>query len=176
MKTPTSPTAGRRDDDFSACADRHRRILLGIAHGFAQGADRDDLLQEMLLALWHALPGFAGEAALSTFIYRVALNTALGWKRSLRAGTVGLDAIAEPQDPAAGPPTVLALEQRDHALQQALRRLSPLDRSLLLLQLDGLPYRDIADVLGLSESNVGSRLTRARQRLATLIEGDHHAD
>lgn len=157
--------------DFDACATAHRRILLGICHGFATRDDRDDLLQEMLLALWHALPGFAGEAALSTFVYRVALNTALAWKRRLPRPSQPLEGI-EPVDPAAGPAAALALEQRDQALQGALHRLAPIDRALILLQLDGLSYRDMADVLGLSESNVGARLTRARQRLATFVRGD----
>src|SRR5687768_14793340 len=108
------------DDEFAACAGRHRGILRSTARHFASGADMDDLLQDMLLALWHALPTFAGRAAESTFVYRVALNTALTWRRGVERAAP-LDPIeTDVPDTAADPPTVAALAERERAFEQAL--------------------------------------------------------
>ena len=76
----------QRELAFHQCVERCRGILLRIVGDFARGTDRDDLLQDMMMALWHALPDFAGRAAESTFVYRVALNTALAWHRRQPAG------------------------------------------------------------------------------------------
>lgn len=148
----------------------HRGILVRISTGFAAPADRDDLIQEMMVALWHAIPHFRGDARPSTFIYRVAQNTALVWRRRFNA--------RPPHDeldvdmPAAGPPPPdeqLDLASRDERLYRAIGSLRDIDRSLVLMHLDGLSYREMAEVTGLGESNVGVRLNRARKQLAHTI-------
>ena len=157
--------------EFAACAERHRGILLSIARHFASGADMDDLLQDMLLAMWHALPSFAGRAAESTFVYRVALNTALTWRRGVDRAAP-LDPI-EPDvpDTAADPPAVAVLAERERAFEHALATLGRIDRSFVLMHLDAHSNAPIGEVLALNESAVGARLTRARRRLALAIEG-----
>lgn len=155
---------------FREWASNHQGILVHLARGFADEPDQDDLLQEMLLALWHAVPRFRGEAAVATFIYRVAQNVALMRYRgrARRPAEASLDDISEPEAPA---PTTF---ERSERLYAAIRRLPELDRALLLMHLDGIAYRDIADSLGITETNVGARLTRLRQRLARqLKENDH---
>lgn len=156
--------------ELERCATQHRRILLRIARSFAAGADRDDLLQEVLVALWHALPGFAGRAAESTFVYRIALNTALSFRRGQPRGETALDALPEPADTGGEPPALVELAQREQAFEEALAALGRIDRSIVLMQLDGLAYRDIGEVLGMNESAVGARLTRARRRLALTLQ------
>lgn len=159
------------DAEFAACAGRHRGILLSIARNFAHSADVDDLLQDMLLALWHALPSFAGRSAESTFVYRVALNTALTHRRGVDRAAP-LDPIdADVPDTAADPPALAVLAERERAFDRALASLGPVDRSIVLMHLDAQPYAVIGEVLGLNESAVGARLTRARRRLAVTIEG-----
>lgn len=164
--------ATERERAFKIWAKDHAAILHRVANGFAAGADRDDLLQELLLALWKALPAFRCGCQPATFVYRVTHNAALTWKRARRG-----DERLEPLTPAA-----LALPMRDGAegdgeaeclelLYAAIRRLSPLDRSLVLLSLDGVSYSEIAALHGLTASNVGARLTRARQRLALDLQG-----
>lgn len=155
-------------DRLEDCVARHRRILLSIARNFSSPADRDDLLQEMLLALWHALPRFEGRAAESTFVYRVALNTALGVQRACRRVDVPLGDEDAPDD-GPEPPELVELAQRDAAFDVAIAALPRIDRSIVLMHLDELSYREIGDVLGLAESAVGARLTRARQRLARSL-------
>jgi RNA polymerase sigma-70 factor (ECF subfamily) len=158
----------RRNALFQQAVDDHMGILLKTVHGFANDrADRDDLLQEMLLAVWQALPGYNDTCKLSTFLYRVAHNRALNWVRSRTRYHRKLDHLSQIPH--------LVLEARDSDDQQQrldwlyglIRELAPLDRTLLMLQLDGLPHRDIADVTGLSDSNVGVRLHRIKQWLAS---------
>ncbi len=142
-----------------------------IVGDFARGADRDDLLQDMMMALWHALPDFAGRAAESTFVYRVALNTALAWHRRQPLAAMPLEGGDEPTDPGAPPLEHLLESERSGALQAAMQQLPAIDRALLRLYLDEQSYRDIGQILGLTESNVGARLSRVRRRLSRKLEG-----
>jgi RNA polymerase sigma factor (sigma-70 family) len=149
----------------------HIAILHRVVRGFAAGDDCHDLMQEVMVALWRAVPAFAGNSAPSTFIYRVAHNAALLWHRRERghrrrvaiAGEI--DWMIQPEIGRARADTPARLE----SLYSAIRSLAPIDRSLILLSLDGLAYREIAEIHGLSESNVGARLTRLRKRLTEII-------
>jgi len=146
----------------------HLRILHRIANGFAQGADRADLLQELMLAVWRALPSYHGDAQPSTFIYRVAFNRALTWSRTERNYRRRIDEYERasvPESEAGAGRDLDRLEQ----LYAAVHRLPPLDRTLVLLSLEGVDYRAMAEIHGLSESNVGVRLNRARQRLTQAL-------
>ena len=132
--------------------------LRRIARLYA-GADgeQDDLHQEILLQLWRGLPSFRGDAAPGTWLYRVALNTALTWRRrAVRHGR---------SDPAHQvPPMASAGGHRSEAaiLDEFLGDLGSLDRSVLLLYMEGLSYKDIAEVTGLNAGNVGVRLHRMK--------------
>jgi len=150
----------------------HAAILHHVANGFATGADRHDLMQELMLALWRAVPAFRSASRASTFIFRVTHNAALTWKRAERGYRRRLDSFQELQpseistDDASSASSTDSLE----LLYGAIRRLEPLDRSLVLLQLDGVSYAQIAEIHGLSESNVGVRLNRLKQKLTTIIQ------
>lgn len=151
---------------FREIVDSHMGILLKTAHGFAAGAaDRDELVQEMLIATWQALPAFNGQCKLSTFLYRVVHNRALNWQRSRSRYRRKLQHFSDAPH--------LAIEtsgaETDAAklewLYATIRELPPLDRTLVMLQLDHLTQREIADITGLTESNVGVRLHRIKQAL-----------
>lgn len=159
---------------LAAWLEKHAAILHHVANGFADGADREDLFQELSLALWRAIPAFRGEAKVSTFIYRVAHNAALTWRRTQKNYRKRLDRF-EAQGGAADDGRVADREREtlEH-VYAAIRRLPPLDRSLLLLHLDSVGYAEIAAIHGLSESNVGARLTRLRQKLTTDLEKITH--
>lgn len=153
------------EDQFQAWVRDHVGVLHRVARAFASGADQQDLLQEILIAVWRAAPAFRGDSAPSTFMFRVAHNRALTWRRGeVRRRRRADDyqrlhiADASGEDP--------MLEQ----LYAAIRRLEPLDRSLVLLSLEGQSYAEIAALHGLSESNVGARLSRARLKLTQLTE------
>ena len=155
---------------------QHAAVLHHVALGFADGADRHDLMQELLLALWRAVPVFRGGARPSTFIYRVAHNAALTWKRSQRnyrqrvdrfESMVLAETLPSPSE------TAREAEALAH-IYAAIRELPPLDRSLILLHLDGLSYAAIAEIHGLTEGNVGVRLNRLKQKLTTALESISH--
>jgi RNA polymerase sigma-70 factor (ECF subfamily) len=143
-------------------------IFLKTAHGFANGAaDRADLTQEILLSAWLALPAYNGACKLSTFLYRVAHNRALNWQRSRSRYHRKLEDFSEYPHLALGSDDGSARQHQLDWLYGLIRQLPPSDRTLIMLQLDQLSHREIADVTGLSESNVGVRLHRIKQWLST---------
>lgn len=155
------------EDRFQAWIGEHLDALHRIARAFAAGADQQDLLQELLVTLWRAAPSFRGDSAPATFIFRVAHNRALTWRRGETRRRLRAEAYQR-----------LHVEDENikepllDRLYAAIRELEPLDRSLVLLSLEGQSYADIAALHGLSKSNVGARLSRARQKLIHLTEQD----
>lgn len=148
----------------------HRGILMRISRAYAADpADEEDLRQEILMALWRALPSFRGDAKASTWIFQVALNVALSRRRSAgrRPHAAPLDTAQEPSVDGEQ-----AAEQRLqwHAVLRALRTMTPVDRAILLLALEGASQQDMADVLGLTVNHAGVKLHRARRRLTALLE------
>jgi RNA polymerase sigma-70 factor (ECF subfamily) len=166
-------TPDEQNAQFSAWLASHAAVLHHVSRGFAEGADRHDLMQELMLAVWRAIPAYRAGAQASTFIYRVAHNTALTWRRTqknYRTRIERFEGLAGTEPP---PESHRESEALRH-IYAAIRALPPVDRSLILLHLDGLDYAEIAAVHGLSESNVGARLTRLRQKLTTALEDITH--
>lgn len=159
-----------REDTLRQWLAEHRGILVRISRAYAdRPGDDEDLLQDILLALWRALPGFRGDSKVSTFIYQVALNAALSRQRARRRRPepAPLDEAGEPASDGAR-----AAEQRLRwsAVLAALRRVPPVDRAVLLMALEGATQQEIADVLGVTAVNAGVKLHRARRRLAAMLE------
>ena len=156
-----------RETLFGEAVRQHMGIFLKMAYAFAEPADRDDLVQEMLLAAWQALPTFHGGCRLSTFLYRVANNRAMNWRRSgVRYGR-RIAALEQcPQLVLAGPTAAPEAAARLAWLYATIRRLPELDRTLLMLHLDHLAHQEIAEITGLTENNVGVRLHRIKRWLA----------
>ena len=163
---------------FKAWLEEHRGILIKVTRSFAPApADAADLQQEMRLQLWTSISSYAGQAKPSTWIYRVCLNTALTWRRgrTRREQHIEPDAdIARLPTPAATPADQAGDEELVNQLYAAIHALPMFDRALMLLALDGLAYREIAEITGLTENHVGVSLTRARQRVAQLMKGVTH--
>lgn len=152
---------------FRSWLQDHRGIVVKVATSFTSApADRDDLIQEILLQIWAALPSFQGQSKPSTWIYRIALNRALTWSRDesrrRHKHVPFLDAgdAAQPDD-----------QQQElwAKVYEQIRGLKEIDRSLILMSLDGCTYQEMADVLGITESNVGARLSRAKQQLSKQL-------
>ena len=129
----------------------------------ANPADQQDLFQEIALAIWTALPRFRGDASERTWIYRVAHNVALTYRAKHRRHHRDLPLE---EDSAASPP------QHDDRLDlyDMIRRLPAVDRQLLTLHLDGLTGPEIAAVTGLTTTNIGVRLMRARRKLTAAMQ------
>lgn len=153
---------------FRQSVEEHMGIFLKTAHGFAPApADRQDLVQEILLAVWQALPAYHGDCKLSTFLYRTAHNRALNWLRSRSRYHRKLENFTVLPHLTIAPGHDAERERQLEWLYAAIHRLPPTDRTLIMLQLDRLTLREIADVTGLSESNVGVRLHRIKHTLAS---------
>ncbi len=124
-------------------------------------------MQEMHLQLWRSLGSFTAQSKPSTWIYRVCLNTAMTWRRSEKRRhrflqSPDLTDFFAPDDRLATPPLL-------EALYAAIRELPPSDRALMLLYLEERSYREIGEIMGISESNTGVRLQRVKRQLAELL-------
>ncbi len=159
---------------FEELVSRHEAILRHVVNAFAVGSDRDDLMQEVLLAVWQALPAFRGDAQLTTFLYRVSHNTAMTWRRGRQGYLRRVEQIAAGGLWGPGDSVDDARTEQLERVYAAIREFPPLDRSLLLLWLDEIGYREIAAIHGLEESNVGVRLNRARTRLMEQLKGENN--
>lgn len=141
------------------------RVVAAYAHG---AADREDLRQEFALALWKALPTHRGDSSLKTFAYRIATNLGISYLRSRRI------LLGERETEHKGPNPAAALEKADERarLRAAVDDLPLRLRQVVLLRLEGLRHAEIADVLGLTETNVSVRLSRAHKRLRAILQED----
>lgn len=144
----------------------HQQGLYRLCLGYVfDPEEARDLVQEVLIKVWTHLPDFRGEANLKTWVYRIAVNTCLMYLRKKRLVTVPLVSgrdIARPEEATA--------ENRLAELRAAISHLPARDRILILLHLDDHSYERISDVMGLSVSNVGARLTRIRKKLSQQLK------
>ena len=160
---------------FLRLLDQHAGIIRKVAAGYSSRlADRHDLMQEITLQLWKAYPRYSPERPFSTWMYRIALNVAISFLRSSTRPvrqTVPLDDI-DIADEAAGSREP---DERIPILQSVIAALDPLNRALLLLYLDDHSYREISSILGITETNVATKLNRLKQRVRrdiTQITGE----
>jgi RNA polymerase sigma-70 factor (ECF subfamily) len=161
-------------EQFSELLERHRGIVLKVANTYCRAPwDRDDLAQEIAAQLWRAFPSFDATRKFSTWMYRIALNVAISFVRSsgVRARhTVQFDESRH--DIASPEPGDNEDLERIALLHAFLDELDELNRALLLLYLDELSYRDIADVLGITETNVATKISRLKQRFRRKVISD----
>lgn len=159
---------------FKSWLVAHGGAVLKVARAYTFNAeDCQELVQEILLQVWRSLPQFDGQASTATWAYRVALNTALGWQRNERRRRSRQQPVLQIEDVPSGMPessqNVLQRETVER-LYVAIRQLPRTDAALVLLYLDDLSYRQMAEVLGITESNVGVKLNRAKKALAELMK------
>jgi RNA polymerase sigma-70 factor, ECF subfamily len=127
---------------------------------------RNDLFQEIVLQLWKSFPSFRGEAKISTWMYRIALNTAIsGFRKETRKiKTEDLRDvhfnISEHGD---------ETEENLQKLQWAIRQLNEIDRAMIMMALEEIPYEEIAETIGISQNNVRVRMNRVREKLRKLM-------
>jgi RNA polymerase sigma-70 factor (ECF subfamily) len=147
----------------------YQRMLFKVCWAYTHTShDRDDLLQEIVGQLWAGFGRYDRGRPFSTWMYRVALNVAIDFHRRRRrpgATTLSLEDMLEP--------SLSQNESKQEQLQELhelLERHSEADRAILLLSLEGNSYAEIADIIGISESNVGTRLSRLKKSLREIVQ------
>lgn len=150
---------------FEEIARRYDGVIRKVCYFYAADLDDfNDLRQEALVNLWRGFPRFRGEARISTWIYRVTLNSCVSFFRKNRKGanTVSIDEHPEILAESDGKEAML------REMYRMINRLPPSDKALILLWLDGHPYEEIAAIMGQPRNTIASRLRRAKEKLTSL--------
>lgn len=163
--------ADARETQFLALVREHGAAIRRLAFAYERDAARQqDLVQDIWMALWQALPAFRGECSERTLVFRIAHNRAVTHiKHWRRRRTEALDADMPVRDRAADPERALTDRERQDRLRAAVQALPLGLRQVVVLTLEGLSNREAGEVLGISENNVAVRLTRARSALARRL-------
>ena len=159
---------------FTKWLEEHSSSVIKVARAYTLTMDeRQDLAQEILLQAWKSLPKFEGKASPATWFYRVALHTAMNWSRNDKPRRLRQKPLLETRSMAVeSTDSVELMEQRElvEQLYAAIHQLPDSDVALVLLYLDEMSYCEMASVLGISESNVGVKLNRAKKALARILD------
>lgn len=171
--TPTATTGTATTGRHTAFETRlaaHAGIVRKVAASYTwTDADRADLMQDIVAALWQAWPRYDPARTFSTWMYRVALNVAISHVRGETVRRRHHVAYDPDQHGAEAEPTDHEAQEQAALLQRAMAALDPMNRALLTMHLDDRNHREIAEVLGISESNVATKLSRIKERLRKAL-------
>jgi RNA polymerase sigma factor (sigma-70 family) len=160
-------TRGQLYKDFVAVIQENERLVHKVCSIYAtEQEDRKDLFQEIILQAWLSFPKFKNASKVSTWLYRVALNTAINHKRREQklpktADYDGLYEISDTADP---------FDEEYKILQQLISELPTLEKALVILYLEDRSYQEIAEIMGISPSNVGTKLGRIKAKMKSKAE------
>ncbi len=153
---------------FTSLVQQHQALIHKVCHFYCNSPeDKKDLFQEIVYQLWRSFDSFRGEAKFTTWLYRIALNTALTFvrKNKLNRAITFMDAdlIGIPQDNRAQ-----ELREQDDQLNRAIARLSDVEKSLVMLYLEERSYEEMEDILGINQNNLRVKMNRIKEKLKTL--------
>jgi RNA polymerase sigma-70 factor (ECF subfamily) len=154
----------QKEEAFVQIIKEHQALIYKVAALYTeQKQDQSDLYQEIVYQLWKSFDSFRAESKVSTWMYRVALNTAIGQlnSRKRRPREVTLEIINAPSVEGYDP----ILEERIKLLHAHIQKLNILERAIILLVLEGKKYEEIAEITGFSTTNVGTRISRIKEKL-----------
>ena len=130
--------------------------------------DRNDLFQEIVLQLWKSFPTFRGEAKITTWMYRIALNTAIsGYRKQKRL--VKTEDLQELHFNITEINSGDSLEEDFQRLQSAIRQLTEIERAMIMMAMEEVPYEEIAETIGITQNNVRVRMNRIREKLRKIM-------
>ena len=150
------------EKEFITLLNQNQKIIYKVCNLYMQShADREDLFQEITLQAWKAFGNFRGEAKFSTWLYRVALNTAITFYRKEKRNIIfSTDEVPEqstgPQDP---------IEIQTKAMYAAIADLSKIDKAIVMLYLEDYSYNEISDVIGITPNNIAVKMNRIKGKL-----------
>lgn len=159
-----------KDQQFEIVMEQYRGLVYKIANGYSTNReDLNDLIQEIALQMWRSFDSYNPEFKLSTWIYRIALNTAISFlrKNTTRDKYVVGSEYVVLEDHAASEDG-----KRDLEINKILQRLGKFDRALMILHLDGRDHQEISKILNISASNVGTKISRIKQQLTIEYQED----
>lgn len=155
------------EQQFVQTINQHQGILHKVCRIYCSNAtEREDLFQEMVLQLWKAFPSFRSEAKISTWMYRIALNTAISGLRKKKIAIIELEKVSfqiEDKQEA-------NIEEELQHLYKAIEHLSDVEKSIVLLYLEDKPYEEIAEITGITANYVAVKMSRIKEKLKTLIK------
>ncbi|GAA0888192.1 RNA polymerase sigma factor [Rhodanobacter soli] len=160
-------TGRQHQHRFESLLHEHRRIVFKVAGLYSRSAaDRDDLVQEISAQLWRSFGGYdEARAKFSTWLYRIALNVAISQARRWPEADRFEPLDTHHLETVGGGEPIAEPDERLTALYAFIGQLDPLNRALILLYLEDRSYTEMAEILGLSETNVATKLGRIRQKL-----------
>ncbi|WP_276366418.1 RNA polymerase sigma factor [Chryseolinea sp. H1M3-3] len=153
---------------FISLINEHQGLIHKVCIMYENDPDiRNDLFQEIVLQLWRSFSTFRGESKISTWMYRIALNTAISGIRKQHR-LVKTEDLREPHF------NISDYHNDDHEenfqkLQWAIRQLSEIERAMIMMALEEIPYEEIADTIGITQNNVRVRMNRIREKLKKLM-------
>ena len=155
------------EKEFLKSINEYQNIIYRICKTYRdRKEDQDDLFQEIVFQLWKSFPSFKGESKISSWIYKIALNTAVIFFRKPK---LGFDVIANFPE-RIHPQSEEDFSENEEKLFWAIRKLNSSERALMSLYLEDLSYLEIAEIIGISENNVGVKLNRIKNKLKELIK------
>ena len=167
-----------KEAQFAAAVEQHRDGLYRVCCAYVRDdADRQDIYQEVLIHIWKSLDSFRGQSNLGTWMYRVAVNTCLGWLRREKRRYGMLERAREELPAASGLNGQGRESNPDDAVRQlyaCVARLASVDRLLVSLYLEDLPSAETGAVLGISEGNVRVKLHRIKNQLREMLEKENY--
>jgi len=156
------------EESFTRIIKENEGVIFKITTIYTQnGQDQKDLYQEIVYQLWKSFDSFRNESKISTWMYRIALNTAIGQlkKSKKHSNTTGIDQVVLKQTENYD----TEFENRLKMVYEHIHELNILEKGLILLLLEGKKYEEISEITGLSETNVGTRISRIKQKLKSRI-------
>lgn len=154
------------EKEFLELVEAHQGIIYKVCKMYRDvQEDQEDLFQEIVLQLWKAFPKFRNEAKVSTWMYRIGLNTAI---TQFRKRTVNLelkDQISDNSQVSAQ----AEISENEERMFDAIRKLNPAERALIALFLEDYNYKEMADILGITENYVGVRISRVKDKLKDIL-------
>ncbi len=172
-------TEPAKEDRFVLLLEEHKRILYNVANAYCRDPeDRRDLVQEMVIQLWKSFSRYDDRYKFSTWTYRIAMNVAISHLRSATRrshDTVPIDHI-DVIDFAAADQLLGDAGDDYRLLQRLITRLDEMSRALIILYLDGYTHGEIAEILGISSTNVGTRISRTKQKLQNQFDAQERGD
>ncbi len=155
-------------EEFITCISEHERIIFKVCKMYCRSRDDEqDLFQDILLQLWQSFTSFKRDSKVSTWMYRVALNTAItrlrNEKKKPEQQTIDKDALQIPNginDPK---------DENFELMMRAIEKLSNVEKAIMVLYMEDHSYREMAEVMGMTESNIGFKINQIKSKLKTTV-------